>query len=88
MVDYKKILKSFSTPIYVYDIDELEKRVNYVKSGVGKDIKIVYAIKANSFVVKEIDKFVDKFEICSPGEFYICNKLNIDYVEKKVKGNT
>ncbi len=86
MVDYKKLLKEYSTPMFVYDADELKNRVNYVKKSVGDNIKIVYAIKANTFVVKEIDPFVDKFEICSPGEFYICNKLGIDYKKMVISG--
>ncbi len=86
MVDYKKALKEYKTPFYVYDIDELESRVNYIKKSIPKGLKIVYAIKANTFVVKEIDSFVDKFEICSPGEFDICNNLKIDYKKMVISG--
>ena len=86
MVDYKKVLKEYKTPLFIYDIDELNNRVNYVKKSMPNDIKIVYAIKANTFVVKEINSLVDKFEICSPGEFDICNNLNIDYKKMVISG--
>ena len=86
MVDYKKVLKEYKTPLFIYDIDELNNRVNYVKKSMPNDIKIVYAIKANTFVVKEINSLVDKFEICSPGEFDICNNLNINYKKMVISG--
>ncbi len=86
MIDYKKVLKEYKPPLFIYDIDELNNRVNYVKKSMPNDIKIVYAIKANTFVVKEINSLVDKFEICSPGEFDICNNLNIDYKKMVISG--
>lgn len=86
MVDYKSVLKKYSTPFYVYDIDELDSRVQYIRKSIGENIKIVYAIKANTFVCREIDPLVDKFEICSPGEFEICNKLNIDHKKMVISG--
>ena len=85
MVDYKKLLKEFKTPLYVYDCDELESRIKFTKSKL-KECKIVYAIKANTFIVREIDPFVDKFEICSPGEFYICKNININYTKMVISG--
>ena len=84
-MDYKKLLKEYKTPLYVYESNELENRVKYVKNKL-KGCKLVYAIKANTFVVREIDPYVDKFEICSPGEFYICRDLNIDYKKMVISG--
>ena len=84
-MDIKKIIKEYKTPLYVYDINELENRVNYLKDKLSK-CKLVYAVKANTFIIKEIDSLVDKYEICSPGEFEICNKLNISYDKMVISG--
>ena len=84
-MDIKKIIKEYNTPLYVYDINELESRVNYLKDKL-KDYKLVYAVKANTFIIKEIDHLIDKYEICSPGEFEICNKLNIKHDKMVISG--
>lgn len=76
MTNYNKIIEKYNTPLFIYDIDELTKRVNYLKSKFI-NYNMVYAVKANTFVIKEIDSLVDRFEICSPGEYEICEKLNI-----------
>lgn len=78
-------LSKCKTPSYIFDIDKLIKRVNYIKE-VFKDCNIIYAIKANSFVVKEINSYVDGFEICSFGEFNICNNLNIKHSKMVISG--
>ena len=73
----KKILENFETPIYVFDIDILKKRIEYLKEHLSKRIELCYAIKANTFVVKEINNDVERFEVCSPGEYSICEEANI-----------
>lgn len=77
-MNYEEILKKYETPFYLYDINELEKRVNYLKDVINKNYKIIYAVKANTFILKEIDKLVDGYEICSFGEYEICEKLNLN----------
>ena len=37
-----------------------------------------YAMKANPFLISVLDKKLDKFEVCSPGEFAICEKEGIN----------
>ena len=75
---YEDLINNFKTPMYVFDINKLVTRINYLKSKFTNK-SLVYAVKANTFVAKELDKYVDKFEICSNGEFDICNKLNINH---------
>lgn len=86
MIDYDYITKKFGTPIYVYDINELGKRINYLKKSFNNDISLVYAVKANTFIAKEVESMIDKFEICSPGEFEICNNLNINHDKMVISG--
>lgn len=84
-MDIEKIVKKYQTPLYIYDIDELVDRVNYLKDKLT-NCKLVYAVKANTFIIKEIDNYVDKYEICSEGEFDICNKLGINHNKMVISG--
>ena len=82
---FESIIDNFNTPIYVYDINKLIDRVNYLQSKF-KDKSLVYAVKANTFIPKEIENYVERFEICSYGEFNICNKLGIDHSKMVISG--
>ena len=83
---YEDVIKKFNTPTYLYDINILKDRINYIKSKLDKSYKLVFAIKANTFVIPFIDEFIDGYEICSYGEARICNKLNIDNNKYIVSG--
>ena len=84
-MDYKNIIDNYKTPLYVFDIDTLINRVKYLKSKLT-DVNMVYAVKANTFIPKEIENEVERYEICSPGEFDICNKLNISHNKMVISG--
>ena len=73
----ENILNNFETPIYVFDIDKLKQRIKFLRENLTKRLEICYAIKANTFIVKEINDDVDRFEVCSPGEYSICEESNI-----------
>ena len=73
----ENILNNFETPIYVFDIDKLKQRIQFLKDNLTKRLELCYAIKANTFIVKEINDDVDRFEVCSPGEYSICEESNI-----------
>lgn len=74
----KTIIENGNTPAYVFDIKTLKNRVRYLKSRMPSNTHICYAIKANTFIVKDIENEVDRFEVCSPGEYEICKHRNID----------
>ncbi len=86
MIDTSKIIKKYGTPTYVFDIEKLHKRIEYLKEKFGKDIDLVYAVKANTFIAKELENNISKYEICSPGEFDICNKLGINREKMVISG--
>ncbi len=86
MLDYAKIIRQYKTPCYVYDINILLKRVNYLKEKFGSKYDLVYAVKANTFIVKYLSDVVSRFEICSPGEYDICDKLNINPQKMVISG--
>ena len=83
-MDYNYIVKNFKTPLYIFNIDELVRRTRYLKDSFK--CGLVYAVKANTFISKEIESVVERFEICSNGEFEICNKLGIDHSKMVISG--
>ena len=85
-MNYEKIISEIGTPTYVFDTETLLDRVKYLKTKFNKDINLVYAVKANTFIAKEIENHVERFEICSPGEFEICNGLQIDHKKMVISG--
>ena len=66
------------TPYYVFDIDELNKRIDGIKSRLPKNAQLCYAIKANPFVLNYIKDQDLLFEVCSPGELSICQKYGVN----------
>lgn len=86
MIDYQKVIDTFGTPTYVYDTNTLLNRVNYLKSKFNSKFNMVYAVKANTFIAKEINDSVERFEICSPGEFDICNNLGLPHNKMVISG--
>ena len=60
------ILKKYNTPLYLFDIKDLKNRIKYLRDKLPNRIKLCYAIKANTFIVKDIEDDVDRFEVCSP----------------------
>ena len=73
----EKILKNYNTPIYIFDIDKLKQRIQFLRDNLTNRLELCYAIKANTFIVKEINDDVERFEVCSPGEYSICEESNI-----------
>ena len=84
MIDYKKVLSKYTTPMFIYDANELDNRINYLRSKL--DYNLVYAIKANTFIAKEVEPLVDRFEICSEGEYRVCERLNIPRNKMVISG--
>lgn len=66
------------TPYYLFNEGECTSRVIRIKDEVKAwGGKICYAIKANPFLIPSLLSFVDKFEVCSPGELEICRRYNV-----------
>ena len=74
----KEIQEKYDTPAYVFDINVLRDRIKYLNKVLSDRIELCYAIKANAFVIKEIEDIIDRFEVCSPGEYKICEEKKID----------
>ena len=74
----KNIAENYETPTYVFDIKTLKNRIKYLRDSLPDGVKICYAIKANTFIVKDIESDVDRFEVCSNGEYEICHEKEVD----------
>ena len=65
------------TPAYVFDIGKLRARVRKIRKALGGRAELCYAIKANPFLVEALIGEADAFEVCSPGEYDICESLSV-----------
>lgn len=65
------------TPAYVFDIGKLQARVRKIRKALGGRAELCYAIKANPFLVEDLIGEADAFEVCSPGEYDICESLSV-----------
>ena len=65
------------TPAYVFSLPALYERIRFLKERLGPDIRLVYAMKANPFLVHSLVPCADGFEVCSPGEERICRKAGV-----------
>lgn len=65
------------TPAYVFDLDHMRAYVEKVKSCLGKNVRLCYAMKANPFLTGPMMDVVSSFEVCSPGEFRICERVGV-----------
>ena len=70
-MDINEMIKEFKTPFYLYDIAELNKRIEMMRD-YQKDIGLCFAMKASPVLAGYIAPFVDRLEVCSPGEYEIC----------------
>ena len=65
------------TPAYVFDISVLKQRVAYLRSRLPERVQLCYAIKANTFITGALNDSMPRFEVCSPGEYRVCEALHI-----------
>lgn len=72
-----EIIKTTGSSFYVFGTAELKKRIAFLRASLPSRVRLCYAVKANTFIVKELLNEVDRFEICSPGESRICGRLGV-----------
>ena len=70
-------ISDIATPAYVFDEEVLVGRVCKVKEFFGKSVAVCFAIKSNPFLVGVLKDVADCFEVCSPGEFRICERAGV-----------
>ena len=71
------LAEEYQTPMHIFDMDVLKKRVAFLKNHLPARVSLCYAVKANTFIIKELCGQVERFEVCSPGELAICRRLHV-----------
>lgn len=71
-LDLENLAQRFGTPFYLFDEGELLRRISWLRERLPSKVKLVYAVKANPFLVPALASAVERFEACSPGEARIC----------------
>lgn len=72
----KQISERYETPAYVFDLDMLRERIRMMEGILGR-AQICFAMKANPFLVQCRELGISKYEVCSPGEFHICERAGV-----------
>lgn len=83
---YDKAIKEFKTPVYIFDADILKDRVNTLKKMLPDRAALCYAVKANPFIIPYAEPLVERLEVCSEGEFEICESVNAPMEKIVVSG--
>ncbi len=68
------ILADWNGPAYVFDLAALRERLVFLRRSLPEDVSLCYAVKANPFVAGALAAEADRFEVCSPGEYRICQR--------------
>lgn len=82
----EEIIAAYETPLYVFEESVLKKRIMYLRKNLPKEVEFCYAVKANTFVADKLMESVERYEVCSPGEIYICRDENIPYEKMVISG--
>ena len=73
----RNLLEQYATPLYVFEERLLTERMSLLRRSLPEDVKLCFAVKANPFLGGFLTGSVDRFEICSPGEMYICEEQGL-----------
>lgn len=76
--DYTALASEYGTPFYLLDKNMAINRVHEIQKRFPKNAKLCYAIKANAFLTDFLKDEDILFEVCSPGELSICEKIGLD----------
>lgn len=82
----QQLVERYGTPTYVFDIAALKRRVAFLQAHLPSKVSLCYAIKANTFITGEIDGSINRFEVCSPGEYRVCQQLGIPAEKLVISG--
>lgn len=83
----KEALEQYQTPAYVFELDALTERVKRIQSCLKREqIDLCYAMKANPFLTGALEPLVERFEVCSPGEFRICERESLPIERLVISG--
>ena len=72
-----RLLQENKTAFYVFDIEKLKARIAHLQAALPPEVVLCYAVKANTFITKELIDTIHRFEVCSPGEAVICRAVGV-----------
>ena len=81
-----QVAQALGTPLYIFDDRVLQKRVAYLASFMPENVKLCYAVKANTFIIPLLKESVASFEICSTGEARICQEAGVNPAMMVISG--
>ena len=76
--DFNVLAQKYGSPFYLIDKTEAIKRVKEIQNALPKNARLCYAIKANAFLIDFFKSEDILFEVCSPGELSICEKIGLN----------
>ncbi len=81
-----RLLQENKTAFYVFDIGKLKARIAHLQAALPPEVVLCYAVKANTFITKELIDTIHRFEICSPGEAEICRGVGVPSENMVISG--
>ena len=81
-----RLLQENKTAFYVFDIGKLKARIAQLQAALPPEVVLCYAVKANTFITKELIDTIHRFEICSPGEAEICRAVGVPSENMVISG--
>lgn len=82
----ERLLQENKTAFYVFDIGKLKARIAHLQAALPPEVVLCYAVKANTFITKELIDTIHRFEICSPGEAEICRGVGVPSENMVISG--
>lgn len=76
----------FQTPCFIYDESVLINTIVDIKARIPSDVSLCFALKANALIVPLLKDRVDKFELCSEGEFVIAHRQGVQASQCVISG--
>ena len=81
-----RLLQENKTAFYVFDIGKLKARIAHLQAALPPEVVLCYAVKANTFITKELIDTTHRFEVCSPGEAEICRAVGVPSENMVISG--
>ena len=81
-----RLLQENKTAFYVFDIEKLNARIAHLQAALPPEVVLCYAVKANTFITKELIDTIHRFEVCSPGEAEICRAVGVPSENMVISG--
>ncbi|NJP39799.1 hypothetical protein HCH52_01860 [Oscillospiraceae bacterium HV4-5-C5C] len=77
--------EAYGTPVYLFDLDRLQQQVELIRQQLPQ-ARLCFAVKANPFLLPVLSRWLDRFELCSPGEWSITQQLKLPQDKLVISG--